>query len=106
MKNITYKNQEKKHIIFAHNNSYGNYAGKYKSQCLPNISDVVNGISETFNYAGSVLGCFKKEESAWKNRTPQYVDATYSGILYFDATRSNSIYRDYFNANMSRAFTV
>ena len=76
----------------AYNNSYGNYAGTYRTQCLPNIY----GEFEEVNLATceAPYGAFTVKENyearAWYNKSSDGCDRRMS----FNAARSNSTYRD------------
>ena len=108
MKSTTYKNQEKKYNkILSHNNSYGNYAGKYLSECLPNLYGALYYISETWHYEGSVYGVFEKGTADYQSgHTPAHVDGTGSGSVSFNASKYSSIYRTSCSAVRPKSFVV
>ena len=80
----------------SHNNSYGNYAGSYLNECLPNIKGALYRISETWEYNGAAGGAFSKDSDYYpSSHTPQIIDTSESGAIFFDADRGAVIRNKY-----------
>ena len=69
----------------SHNNSYGNYAGTYQDQCLPNITGNIAGTFDDHFDGASWSGALSlknhNRQNAWGSMTGTYRD------LSFDASR-------------------
>jgi microcystin-dependent protein len=70
---------------------FGEYIGKSTNGVLPNITGNINGISEEFAQMGTASGAFRKENNITQN-TPTFSGDGNSGVISFNASRSNSIY--------------
>ena len=77
--------------IFAHNNSYGNYAGSYLNECLPNITGTVghldDGAKSTFG------GAFYNKENSKYDASSSWSSGN-GFVLGFDASKSDGIYKN------------
>ena len=59
---------------------------------LPNITGLLEKISETWDGAGIASGCFYKRNGWSAGLTPSSTDVSNTGAIYLDASRSNSTY--------------
>ena len=69
----------------------GNYVGQTTNGVLPNITGNLNGISEEFAQMGTASGAFRKENNITQN-SPTFSGNGNSGVVSFNASRSNSMY--------------
>ena len=79
----------------SHNNSYGNYAGSYLNQCLPNIKgeyhDILTDISRVNISIDALFIGSGSRQGSWQG---QNYSENELRALKFSAARSSSVYRD------------
>ena len=93
--------------IFAYNNSYGNFAGKYLSQCLPNIRGIIAPINTPLSFIGDGKACpVEEKDSALGYRIPNEAAIGAYGEMQFNASGYNSIYRDNCGAVRPSSYVV
>ena len=88
---------------FAYNNSYGNYAGSYLNECLPNITGSIYGDEFPNNNHSEATGAFIKHTSTHSDTSVG--NAAPSMYIKFDASRMG-YYKTNCNAVRPRSYGV
>ena len=78
----------------SHNNSYGNFAGSYLNECLPNITGEYHDVLTDINNANKSVGALWIDSG--NRRRGWDGNGNYDEIrsLKFSAARSTPLYRD------------